>query len=95
MKDYDEEIDILFDMIKNSVETENAFELKKQNFKNWLKQILKEKRNLSLPYSLFQVARDLYLHVKRRDGKSNLLLCEFSSEYCCNKLVGLHIGILK
>lgn len=40
MKDYDEEIDILFDMIKNSVETENTFELEKQNFKNWLKQIL-------------------------------------------------------
>ena len=40
MKDYDEEIDILFDMIKNSVETENAFELEKQNFKNWLEQIL-------------------------------------------------------
>lgn len=40
MKDYDEEIDILFNMIKNSVETENAFELEKQNFKNWLKQIL-------------------------------------------------------
>ena len=40
MKDYDEEIDILFDMIKNSVETENAFELEKQNFKNWFEQIL-------------------------------------------------------
>lgn len=40
MKDYDEEIDILFDMIKNGVETENTFELEKQNFKNWLKQIL-------------------------------------------------------
>ena len=40
MKDYDEEIDILFNMIKNSVETENAFELEKQNFKNWFKQIL-------------------------------------------------------
>ena len=40
MKDYDEEIDILFDMIKNSVKTENAFELEKQNFKNWLEQIL-------------------------------------------------------
>lgn len=40
MKDYDEEIDILFDTIKNSVETENAFELEKQNFKNWFKQIL-------------------------------------------------------
>ena len=40
MKDYDEEIDILFDTIKNSVKTENAFELEKQNFKNWLKQIL-------------------------------------------------------
>lgn len=40
MKDYDEEIDILFDMIKNSVETENTFELEKQNFKNWLEQIL-------------------------------------------------------
>lgn len=40
MKDYDEEIDILFNMIKNSVETENAFELEKQNFKNWLEQIL-------------------------------------------------------
>ena len=40
MKDYDEEIDILFDMIKNSVGTENAFELEKQNFKNWLEQIL-------------------------------------------------------
>lgn len=40
MKDYDEEIDILFDMVKNSVKTENAFELEKQNFKNWLKQIL-------------------------------------------------------
>ena len=40
MKDYDEEIDILFDTIKNSVGTENAFELEKQNFKNWLEQIL-------------------------------------------------------
>lgn len=40
MKDYDEEIDILFDTIKNSVKTENAFELEKQNFKNWLEQIL-------------------------------------------------------
>ena len=40
MKDYDEEIDILFDAIKNSVETENTFELEKQNFKNWFKQIL-------------------------------------------------------
>ena len=40
MKDYDEEIDILFDAIKNSVETENAFELEKQNFKNWFEQIL-------------------------------------------------------
>ena len=40
MKDYDEEIDFLFDMIKNSVETENTFELEKQNFKNWFKQIL-------------------------------------------------------
>ena len=40
MKDYDEEIDILFDAIKNSVGTENAFELEKQNFKNWLEQIL-------------------------------------------------------
>lgn len=40
MKDYDEEIDILFDMIKNSVGTENAFELEKQNFKNWFEQIL-------------------------------------------------------
>ena len=40
MKDYDEEIDILFNMIKNSVGTENAFELEKQNFKNWLEQIL-------------------------------------------------------
>ena len=40
MKDYDEEIDILFDTIKNSVETENTFELEKQNFKNWLEQIL-------------------------------------------------------
>ena len=40
MKDYDEEIEILFDTIKNSVETENTFELEKQNFKNWLKQIL-------------------------------------------------------
>lgn len=40
MKDYDEEIDILFNMIKNSVETENAFELEKQNFKSWFKQIL-------------------------------------------------------
>ena len=40
MKDYDEEIDILFDMIKNRVGTENAFELEKQNFKNWFEQIL-------------------------------------------------------
>ena len=40
MKDYDEEIDILFEMIKNSVKTENAFELEKQNFKNWFEQIL-------------------------------------------------------
>lgn len=40
MKDYDEEIDILFDAIKNSVGIENAFELEKQNFKNWLEQIL-------------------------------------------------------
>ena len=40
MKDYDEEIDILFDAIKNSVGIENTFELEKQNFKNWLKQIL-------------------------------------------------------
>lgn len=40
MKDYDEEIDILFDTIKNSIGTENAFELEKQNFKNWLEQIL-------------------------------------------------------
>ena len=40
MKDYNEEIDILFDMIKNSVRIENAFELEKQNFKNWLEQIL-------------------------------------------------------
>ena len=40
MKDYDEEIDILFDMIKNSVGTENTFELEKQNFKNLLEQIL-------------------------------------------------------
>ena len=40
MKDYDEEIDVLFDTIKNSVGTENAFELEKQNFKNWLEQIL-------------------------------------------------------
>ena len=40
MKDYDEEIDILFDAIKNSVGTENAFEQEKQNFKNWLEQIL-------------------------------------------------------
>lgn len=40
MKDYDEEIDILFDTIKNSVKTENTFELEKQNFKNWLEQIL-------------------------------------------------------
>ena len=40
MKDYDEEIEILFDTIKNSVKTENAFELEKQNFKNWLEQIL-------------------------------------------------------
>lgn len=40
MKDYDEEIDILFDTIKNSVGTENTFELEKQNFKNWLEQIL-------------------------------------------------------
>ena len=40
MKDYDEEIDILFDAIKNSVGTENTFELEKQNFKNWFKQIL-------------------------------------------------------
>ena len=40
MKDYDEEIDILFNMIKNSVETENTFELEKQNFKNWFEQIL-------------------------------------------------------
>ena len=40
MKDYDEEIDILFDAIKNSVGTENTFELEKRNFKNWLEQIL-------------------------------------------------------
>ena len=40
MKDYDEEIDILFDAIKNSVGIENTFELEKQNFKNWLEQIL-------------------------------------------------------
>ena len=40
MKDYDEEIDILFDTIKNSVGTENAFELEQQNFKNWFEQIL-------------------------------------------------------
>ena len=40
MKDYDEEIDILFDTIKNSVGTENAFELEKQNFKNWLELML-------------------------------------------------------
>ena len=40
MKDYDEEIDILSDAIKNSVGTENTFELEKQNFKNWLEQIL-------------------------------------------------------
>ena len=40
MKDYDEEIDILFNMIKNSVGTGIAFELEKQNFKNWLEQIL-------------------------------------------------------
>lgn len=40
MKDYDEEIDILFDAIKNSVGIENTFELEKQNFKNWFEQIL-------------------------------------------------------
>ena len=40
MKDYDEEIDILLDAIKNSVGTENTFELEKQNFKNWFEQIL-------------------------------------------------------
>lgn len=40
MKDYDEEIDILFDWLKNKVLTEEIVELEKQNFKNWLEQIL-------------------------------------------------------
>lgn len=40
MKDYDEEIDILFEMLKNCVGTENTIELEKQNFKNWLKEVL-------------------------------------------------------
>lgn len=40
MKDYDEEIDFLFDWLKNKVLTEDIVELEKQNFKNWLEQIL-------------------------------------------------------
>lgn len=40
MNDYDKEIDFLFDRLKNKVLTEDVVELEKQNFKNWLKQIL-------------------------------------------------------